>query len=56
MNEWASRMGLRKQAKTLPSSLLALVAFRRENYKIVQTSEGQGNQCPPKAAFLGFLC
>lgn len=58
MNGWVSglsRMGLRKQAKTLPSSFVALVAFRRENYKIAQTSEGQGNQWPLKVAFLGFL-
>lgn len=35
MLEWASIMGVRKQTKILPSPLVALVAFRRENYKTV---------------------
>ena len=36
---------------TLPSSLVVLVALRRENCKIVQKFWGQRNQCPLKVAF-----
>lgn len=43
------------QAKILSLSLVALLAFRRENYKILQAFKEHGNPCPLKVAFLGFL-
>lgn len=42
-------MGLREQAKTLPSSLVALVAVRRENYSNSTEISGTRKSVPSES-------